>query len=110
MKAGTAFSIGRFFCVRQGNWSDAAGCVEDGEYELGFHLRPDFWKQGLAQEAGTAVIGYAFETLHANRLFAGHNPNNTASAGVLKRLGFIYMGDEFYAPTGLYHPSYIRRA
>ena len=27
MKAGTAFSIGRFFCVRQGNWSDAAGCV-----------------------------------------------------------------------------------
>ena len=83
---------------------------EDGEYELGFHLRPDFWKQGLAQEAGTAVIGYAFETLHANRLFAGHNPNNTASAGVLKRLGFIYIGDEFYAPTGLYHPSYIRRA
>ena len=56
------------------------------------------------------MIGYAFETLHANRLFAGHNPNNTASAGVLKRLGFIYIGDEFYAPTGLYHPSYIRRA
>ena len=27
MKAGTAFSIGRFFCVRQGNWSDAAGFV-----------------------------------------------------------------------------------
>lgn len=23
-----------------------------------------------------------------------------------KKLGFIYIGDEFYEPTGLYHPSY----
>ena len=23
------------------------------------------------------------------------------------RLGFAYVGDEFYPPTGLYHPSYI---
>ena len=42
-----------------------------------------------------------------NALFAGHNPKNTASAQLLKRLGFTYKQDEFYPPTGLYHPSYL---
>lgn len=82
----------------------------EGEYEIGFHLRPEFWGQGYAQEAAKAVIKYAFVVLKADRLFAGHNPNNAASQKVLGRLGFIYIGDEFYEPTGLYHPSYELRA
>lgn len=76
------------------------------EYEIGFHLRPEFWEQGYAMEAANAVIYYAFSVLKAERLFAGHNPNNTASRKVLNKLGFSYIGDEFYEPTGLYHPSY----
>jgi len=44
--------------------------------------------------------------LDTESLFAGHNPNNTASQKVLSKLGFKYIGDEFYKPTGLYHPSY----
>lgn len=79
---------------------------EGREYELGFHLRSKFWRQGYAVEAATAVIGYAFTVLKAERLFAGHNPKNTASKNVLSKLGFHYIGDEFYEPTGLYHPSY----
>lgn len=80
-------------------------CAENG-YEIGFHLRPKFWGQGYAKEAAGAIIDYAFTTLQAHRLFAGHNPNNIASQKVLKALGFTYIGDEFYEPTGLYHPSY----
>lgn len=76
------------------------------EYEIGFHLLPQFWGKGYATEAATAVIGYAFSVLNADALFAGHNPNNIASAKVLRNLGFRYIGDEFYEPTGLYHPSY----
>ncbi len=76
------------------------------EYELGFHLRPKFWGSGYAAEAAEAVIGYAFDVLQAETLFAGHNPHNTASRKRLLSLGFAYMGDEFYAPTGLHHPSY----
>lgn len=57
-------------------------------------------------EAIAAVIKYAFTILGAEKLFAGHNPKNTASRQLLNRLGFAYIGDEFYAPTGLYHPSY----
>lgn len=53
------------------------------------------------------MIRYAFEERKADRLFAGHNPKNTASKWVLEKLGFQYTGDEYYEPTGLYHPSYI---
>ncbi|MBE5971685.1 MAG: GNAT family N-acetyltransferase [Lachnoclostridium sp.] len=75
-------------------------------YEIGFHLRPEFWRQGFAAEAANAAIEYAFSNLHAEGLFAGHNPKNIASKHVLGKLGFQYVRDEFYAPTGLYHPSY----
>lgn len=75
-------------------------------YEIGFHLCPEFWGQGYAVEAANAVISYAFTVLKAERLFAGHNPKNIASQKVLKKLGFTYVGDEYYAPTGLHHPSY----
>ena len=79
---------------------------KEGKYEIGFHLRPKFWGQGYAIEAAQAVINYAFSVLKIEGLFAGHNPNNTASSKVLHRLGFQYICDEFYEPTGLYHPSY----
>lgn len=78
-------------------------------YEIGFHLRPKFWGQGYAAEAADAVINYAFTVLRTEVLFAGHNPNNTASKKVLTKLGFRYIGDELYEPTGLYHPSYELR-
>lgn len=78
----------------------------ENKYELGFHLLPEFWRQGYAAEAARSVIDYAFSVMEVKGLFAGHNPNNTASAKVLSKLGFTYIGDEFYEPTGLYHPSY----
>ena len=51
-------------------------------------------------------IDYAFTVLKAEGLFAGHNPQNIASQKILSKLGFHYIDDEFYEPTGLYHPSY----
>lgn len=79
---------------------------KENEYEMGVHLLPEFWGQGYAFEATTAIIKYAFAKLNAKKLFAGHNPNNVASQKLLNKLGFIYIGDKFYPPTGLYHPSY----
>jgi len=75
--------------------------------EIGFHLLPEFWGKGYAVEAANTVINYASSHLQAEALFAGHNPRNIASQKVLLKLGFTYIGDEFYAPTGLYHPSYL---
>lgn len=80
---------------------------EKNIFELGIHLKEKHWGKGFAQEACLAVIEYAFNTLRVNALFAGHNPKNTGSAQLLKKLGFTYTYDEFYPPTGLYHPSYL---
>lgn len=76
-------------------------------YEIGFHIRSDLWRQGYAREAALAVIDHAFNRLEINSLFAGHNPKNTVSQHLLNRLGFRYTHDEYYPPTGLYHPSYL---
>ena len=97
------------FDRQSGELAGCCGLRPHGEhsFELGFHLRPEYWGRGLAAEAAEAVIRMAFADLDAAELFAGHNPKNVNSAKVLKKLGFVYTGDEFYPPTGLYHPSYI---
>ena len=81
--------------------------LEKNIFEMGIHLKDKYWGKGFAKEACSAVIEYAFNTLGVEALFAGHNPKNTASAQLLKKLGFTYTQDEFYPPTGLYHPSYL---
>jgi len=93
-----------------------AGCaglrpyrLDQQVYELGFQFRLEHWGRGLAQEAGRAVIAYAFEKLGVEALFAGHHPANSASRRVLTKLGFQFTHEEFYPPTGLQHPSYLLR-
>ena len=80
---------------------------EEGICEIGVHLRRDFWGRGYAPEATRAVIEYAFNILGVKALFAGHNPANEASRGLLEKLRFRYTHDEYYPPTGLNHPSYL---
>jgi RimJ/RimL family protein N-acetyltransferase len=94
--------------------AEFAGCcglrpynLEKQFFELGFHFLPQFWGKGLASEAAQAVISYAFGPLALKGLFAGHHPQNAASARVLQKLGFHYTHDELYAPTGLMNPSYF---
>jgi RimJ/RimL family protein N-acetyltransferase len=78
--------------------------------EIGFHLRTKYWGQGMSTESGRAVIAHAFDRLGVAGLFAGHNPKNQVSKRVLEKLGFRYTHDEYYAPTGLQHPSYLLTA
>jgi [ribosomal protein S5]-alanine N-acetyltransferase len=91
-----------------------AGCAglrphghQDQVFEMGVHLLPQSWGQGLAQEAGRAVIALAFDTLGAKSLFAGHHPANAASQRLIEKLGFHFTHQELYPPTGLNHPSYL---
>lgn len=75
--------------------------------ELGVHVASRHWRRGYAFESAACVIAYAFTLGGVDAIFAGHNPQNVASRGLLARLGFDYTHDEFYAPTGLQHPSYL---
>ena len=93
---------------------DHVGCcglrphdLPSGVYELGVHIRPRYWRRGFALEATQTVIDHAFTRLHAQALFAGHNPRNDTSRRLLEKLGFRYTHDEYYSPTGLDHPSYL---
>lgn len=81
--------------------------ISNRVYELGAHIRSVWWRQGLAQEAARAVIAYAFGTLGATALFAGHHPKNAASQQLLAKLGFRFTHLQHYSATGLDHPSYI---
>lgn len=80
--------------------------IENNIYEVGIHIKPEYWGCGLAFEALNSIINYASNNLNIKELFAGHNPYNKASKNLLKKVGFNYLRDEFYEPTGLYHPSY----
>ncbi len=91
---------------------DHVGCAglrpkEPQVLELGYYLKPAFWGTGLATEAGAALIAYAFTTLDAETLFAGHHPANHASQKVLEKLGFTRAGEEFYEPSGVIEPTYL---
>jgi len=78
-------------------------------FEMGVHLFPEFWGQGIAREASEAIIPYAFGPLGATAIVAGHHPQNAASGRLLVKLGFTYQGDRLYIPTGLMHPMYLLR-
>lgn len=76
-------------------------------YELGFHILRSQWGKRYASEAAAAAMAYAFDSLQVAALFAGHHPANEASRRLLQKLGFRFSRTEYYAPTGLDHPSYI---
>lgn len=76
------------------------------QYECGIHLKSAYHGTGAAREIMTKALEYGFEKLGQTAFFAGCNPNNLKSKGFMKKLGFEYIGDEYYAPTGLMHPSF----
>ena len=62
------------------------------QYGFGYVLHKDWWRQGLASEATTALIKFGFGELCAHRLWAHVFLGNTGSERVLQKLGFRYEG------------------
>lgn len=60
------------------------------EKELGYRLDSEYWNQGLATEAATAVIQYGFETFKFPYLLGIVDRENQASIRVLEKLGMTY--------------------
>lgn len=59
----------------------------EGLYEVGYHLRRDFWGQGLATEAAIACRDWGFATLAVDRLISLIRPENLPSCRVAERNG-----------------------
>lgn len=82
--------------LRQGDGSATAavigGCSlsrERGELEVSYQLLPRFWGQGFATEAVAAILAWAHEHLHDSGVIAVTQAANSASLGLLARLGFV---------------------
>lgn len=76
-----------FLITHQGRVIGKAGMWQSPE--IGFLLRPDYWQQGLAHEAMSAVINHLFATRDLPCLTAEADPRNAGSLGLLARLGFV---------------------
>lgn len=66
---------------------------ETGAPELGYWLGRQHWGKGYATEAVRSALRWARLEWGKKIVFAGHVPENEASAGVLIKNGFLYTGD-----------------
>src|SRR5512133_420826 len=60
---------------------------DQGAAELGYDFRSDFWNQGYATEAATAVRDYAFGLLQLPQLISLIRVGNLASQRVAEKVG-----------------------
>jgi RimJ/RimL family protein N-acetyltransferase len=72
----------------------AGGCglhrrVGPGALELGYWIRSDLTRRGLATEMASALTRAAFAVCRVARVEIRVDPRNTASLGVPRRLGFL---------------------
>jgi RimJ/RimL family protein N-acetyltransferase len=82
------------FALRQLPNSSLVGSVglrdidlEHLQAELGFWIGREWWSQGYASEAASAVIRFGFESLGLNRIYAHHMARNPAAGKVLRHVG-----------------------
>lgn len=62
------------------------------DVDIGFAFLPDFWNQGFAFEAASAVMKYGQETFRLDRIVAITSLDNDASIKLLQRMGFTFEG------------------
>jgi len=62
-------------------------------YELGYWIGEEHWGQGIATEASRAMLSFGFNELKQTRIEACYLDGNDASARVLKKLGFVNLGE-----------------
>ena len=99
----SARDIGFLICAHEGGAPRLIGSIaltpQADSHELGYWLTPDAWGRGYATEAGRAVVEMARHALPIRRLSAACSPGNTASAGVLRKLGFRDTGRRELRPS-----------
>lgn len=57
--------------------------------ELGYMLKPAYWKKGIISEAVNEVIAYGFRKINLHSIEAHVNPSNAGSIRLLEKHGFV---------------------
>jgi RimJ/RimL family protein N-acetyltransferase len=66
---------------------------EEEDPEIGWWLARHHWGRGLATEAARAALKDAFDRVHLRKVISIARPANTASIGVMKKLGLEFEAD-----------------
>lgn len=77
--------------------ADAPGSSVPGAMEIGWRFREDSWGMGYAREAAEAALAAGFVTFDAEEIVALTVIDNSASWGLMKRLGMVRREDLDYA-------------
>lgn len=64
---------------------------DEGVYEIGWIFNKNFWRQGYAFESCKAIVDYAFDNMHAHKLFA-EAIDGIKSVNLMKKLGMKLEG------------------
>ena len=81
--------------------ANVPGTAVNGEIEIGWRLREDAWGQGYAKEAALAALNWAWANLDAGRIVSFTVPANSASWGLMERIGMTKRPDLDFA-----HPAF----
>ncbi len=60
--------------------------------EIGYELSKEYWRKGIMKEALDAIINFGYDEMDLERIEALCEPENEASIGVLKKIGFSEEG------------------
>lgn len=73
--------------------------------EIGYTLKPEFWRQGFMKEAMRSVFNFGFKDFHLHSLEANINPGNDNSRGLLLSMGF--QKEAYFRENYFYNGEYL---
>jgi ribosomal-protein-alanine N-acetyltransferase len=74
---------------------------ERGVPEIGYTVLPPYRRRGYASEAVRALFDWAMQEHGVRRFRASVSPDNEASLGLIGKLGFTQIGDQWDEEDGL---------
>ncbi|MGH3661258.1 MAG: GNAT family N-acetyltransferase [Micromonosporaceae bacterium] len=78
---------------QDGSFAGRAGLYQTSQWpdpEVAWSIRRDLWSQGLATEAGAAVLRFGFTECGLDRIISLPSPDNTPSVRVAEKLGLSF--------------------
>ncbi|GAB4487224.1 MAG: hypothetical protein OHK0031_11300 [Anaerolineales bacterium] len=79
--------------------------LQGNALEIGYWIHADFTRQGFASETAAALTKVAFEICQVERMEIHCAVENIASAGVPRKLGYVYEGNRRRLAFANGHPS-----
>jgi RimJ/RimL family protein N-acetyltransferase len=76
------------------------GAPHDAEVELGYSIAPDHRRRGYASTVAAMLLERAHRDARVDRVIARITPDNTASIGVVERVGFVADGEYLHPRWG----------